>query len=703
MQDTKETTDKRQIAETNRAAFKRAYDAGFAKWLATAQRCEDFFAGDQWSEEDIAEMRKTKRPNLTINLIKPTVSAILGEYINKRMSLLFKPRTNGDQQVADVLSKVAMQICDQNNFDHIERMVFTDGIITDRGYFDMRMNFDDNQQGDVRISRVDSADVIPDAQGKEYDPDTWREVFVAKWMSIDDISDIYGEEIAEQAKSQALISPLSAEYVEYSRKSTFGSNDYYAASSYNTIPSEERAVRRMRVIERQYWKVDKQEFSYDPMTGDERPFPVDWDEGKIAEFLTISGLQKVVHSQRRIRWTITAGSVVLHDDWSPYEHFTIVPYFPQFRSGRPLGIVRDLLSPQEQVNKLSSQALHVVNTTANSGWQMEEGTLINMTPDELAKNGAQTGIVLVTAPGKQVTKIQANPIPSGITQLAASASDAIKRISGVSEYMVGEGSAEVSGVALDARINRNLSQLQPVFDSLDYTRTLLAKRMVKLIQAFYTDTRMLRITSEAATGDPTYETMVVNQPTPEGTIKNDLTIGEYDVVASSQPSRATFEDTQFAQAMQMVQAGVQIPPDVLIELSSFSRKQEVAERVRQSLGMGQPTPEQQQMAQMQQEMQMQQFQLEMAKLQAQIQELQTQAMLNQAKAEQAGVTDVIGYKGTVAKERTRLSVEQGKNETKLAITRMQAEAGKLRESQAQTGRYGQSQSSTTTSDTGRNN
>jgi hypothetical protein len=380
-----------------------------------------------------------------------------------------------------------------------------------------------------------------------------------------------------------------------------------------------------------------------------------------------------------------------------------VPYFPNFRSGTPLGIVRDLISPQEQFNKLSSQSLHVVNSTANSGYIMDEGALINMSPEELARDGAKTGIVLVKQQNKEITKIQPNQIPSGIVAIAQGASDAIKRISGVSEYMVGEGSDEVSGIALESRINRNLSQLQPIFDSLDYTRTLLARRMLKLIQRFYSDTRMLRITSEAQTGDATYETMVVNEPTPEGTIKNDLTVGEYDVVASSQPNRATFEDTQFAQAIQMVNAGVQIPPDILVELSSFSRKHEIAERIRQQMGMGEPTPEQQQMAQMQQQMQMQQFQLEMGKLQAQIQELQTQAMLNQAKAEQAGATDIVGYKGTVAKARAQMAIEEGKNQTKMAITRMQAEAGKLREPQNKTGRYGQSKSDTSTADGGRNN
>lgn len=707
MQDSQEPnpTDKRQVAENNRAAFKRAYDAGHQDWLTLAQKCEEFYAGRQWDEADLKALKEVNRPALTINLIKPTVSAVLGEYINKRMSLLFKPRSGGDQAVADTLTKLAMQICDHNHFDHVERSVFTDGVITDRGYIDIRMDFTDNEQGEVAITRIDPMDVIPDPQGKEYDPDTWREVYIAKWMSIDDISDIYGEEIAKQAESQALISPLSAEYVEYARKATFGSNTMFAAASYNTIPSDERTVRRMRVIERQYWKVDRQVFSVDPITEEETPVPAYWGEAKVADFFQVSGAAKVIHTQRRIRWTITAGSVTLHDDWSPYKSFTIVPYFPNFRTGEPLGVVRDLLSPQEQVNKLNSQALHVVNTTANSGWVVDEGALVNMTDEELAQSGSKTGIVLTRAPGKNIEKIQPNQIPSGIVQLAAGASEAVKRISGVSEFMVGEGSNDVSGVAMDQRIHRSLSQLQPIFDSLDYTRTLMARRMLNLIQTFYTDTRIIRITEDNDNMSPQQQqpqNTAINQPTPQGTILNDVTVGTYDVVATSQPSRATFEDTQFAQAIQLVEAGVPIPPDVLVELSSFARKAEVAERIRQQMGLGQPTPEQIEKQQLLEQAQMRQFMLEMQKMQEEINVLKSQAQLNTAKAEQTGLAEAIGYKNTVAKAQTQLATETGKNQTKLAIAHMQAQAGKMRGIQAQTGRTGQAQS-TTSSDGGRGN
>jgi hypothetical protein len=665
-------TDEKQVASTNLKAFRRAYEAGHTKWQKIADTCDSFYQGDQWDEDDIKTLAALKRPALTLNIIRPTMNAIFGEYMNKRATFNVKPRTEGDQQVADVITKIMMQIADENSFEYVEGEVFQDGMITDRGYYDVRMDFNDNIQGDITITALDPFTVVIDPQAKEWNPDTWREVFVTKWLSIDDISELYGEEAATRAKEQALSTNLGAEYAEYTRRGTFGTPEFGYA--YDQIPADERDIKRIRVIDRQHFVMDKVKVLIDPISGEESPIPPTFNDTKIDEYTALTGSYVTTKTSRRVRWTISAGSVVLHDDFSPYKSFTIVPYFPQFRRGKPLGWVRDLLDPQQQINKLASQSLHVVNSTANSGWEVEEGALVNMTPEELARDGSKTGVVLVTAPGKRIAKIQPNQIPQGLMQFVDYAQGMVRRISGVSEFMVGEGSSEVSGIALDSRINRNLTQLQPAFDSLDRSRTLLARRMLDLIQSYYTETRMFRITAESETGEPTQETINVNQPTYEGRVLNDLTVGEYDVIVTSQPSRASFVETQFAQAIQMTQAGIQIPPDVMVELSNFARKHEIADRIRQQMGMGAPTPEQQQAQQMQQEMQMQQFQLEMGKLQAQIQELQTQAELNQAKAHAAVTNPAIEYKSTVTKQQTALQNKTAEMQTKSAIAQMQVQA-----------------------------
>ena len=339
--------------------------------------------------------------------------------------------------------------------------------------------------------------------------------------------------------------------------------------------------------------------------------------------------------RRRVRWTVTCDKVVLHDDWSPYNDFTIVPYFAYFRRGRPFGMVRNLLSPQEQLNKISSQELHIVNTTANSGWMVESGSLTNMQVEDLEEHGAETGLILEFNRGSTPPmKINPSQIPSGLDRISQKAAANIQAISGINDSMLGTDGAEVSGVAIQAKQNRGAVMIQVPLDNLKKTRQYLAEKILDLVQNYYTEERVIMITNEEDALKPR-EPLVVNETTPEGRVINDLTLGEYDVVVSTAPARDTFDELQFAEALSLRQAGVAIPDDAVIEYSHLTRKEELAKRVRVMTGMEPPSEEQAQIQAMQQQMAMQSLQLEVAKLEAEVQKLQSEAAVNMAKAQDA--------------------------------------------------------------------
>jgi hypothetical protein len=336
--------------------------------------------------------------------------------------------------------------------------------------------------------------------------------------------------------------------------------------------------------------------------------------------------------KRKVRWTVTCDQVVLHDDWSPYNDFTIVPFFAYFRRGNPFGVVRNLLSPQEQLNKIASQELHIVNTTANSGWMVESGSLVGMTADDLEEHGAETGLVLEYARGTTPpTKITPNSIPTGLDRIAMKAQANIKAISGINDSMLGSDSAEVSGIAIRAKQNRGAVMIQVPLDNLRKARQYLAEKTLNLIQTFYTEQRIIQITNEDDPLKPREE-MVINQVTPEGDIINDLTIGEYDVVITTAPARDTFDEIQFAEALGLRQAGVAIPDDAIIEYSHLTRKGELAKRIRMMTGVEQ-SPEQMEANQQKAQMQMQAEQLTLAKLEAEVRKLQSEAAVNIAKTQ----------------------------------------------------------------------
>ena len=622
------------LAKSQWNAYTRARDSGHEEYVHLAKKCDMYYRGDQWDEFDMQQLDDQGRPALTINTILPTINAVLAEQSSKKADIQFKPRGGGNQDVADVLTKVYAQVADNNKLDWVEQQVFSDGLIQDRGWFDVRVDFDDHVNGEVRIESKDPLDILIDPDAKHYDPRTWNEIFETKWMSIDEIEEQYGQKEADQLRMLAETgTTLGADSMEFEEERYGDSDEYNYGQQYPGDPENARMLRSIRVIERQYYKLNDCMFYVDPVTGDKREVPYNWGKKKREQFADQFGLDIIQKKMRKVRWTVTADTVVLFDDWSPYNHFTLVPFFPYFRRGKPFGMVRNLLSPQEQLNKITSQELHIVNTTANSGRIVENGSLSGMTADDLEEHGAETGLVLEFNRGSTPpAKIPPNQIPTGLDRLGQKAASNIKQISGITDAMLGMDSPEVSGVAINAKQNSGSLLLQVPLDNLAKTRQYLAEKILNLVQAYYTEERIIQITDESDPYKPR-EKLRINEQTPEGQIINDLTVGEYDVVVGTAPARDNFDEMQFAEAIELRGVGVPIPNDMIVEYSHLSRKADIAERIRQMEGTAPPTEEQLQLQQFQMESQIRSTQLEIAKLEAEVTNLQTSAELNMAKAQ----------------------------------------------------------------------
>ena len=623
------------IARNQWDRYIRARDNGHLDYIDMAKRCDSFYRGEQWDEADIASLDNEGRPALTINTILPTVNTVIGEQSSRRADVQFKPRRGGEQAIAETLTKLYMQISDNNKLDWTEAQVFSDGLIMDRGYFDVRMDFDDHIEGEIRIKAKDPLDILIDPDAKDWDPKTWNEVFETRWMSTDEIEEVYGRKKADKlrtiAENGSTLGIDSIEYEEQRFGKTNSGLEY--GKEMPKDPEEVGACRAIRVLERQYRRLVSCKFYVDPLTGDQRQVPDFWSTRKINQFADQYGLTTIERMARRVRWTVSADLVVLHDDWSPYEDFTIIPYFPYWRRGKPFGMVRNLLSPQEQLNKISSQELHIVNTTANSGWIVENGSLTGMTADDLEEHGATTGLVLEFNRGSSPpAKIPPNQIPPGLDRLGMKAAANIKQISGVSDAMLGTDKPEVSGVAIQAKQQRGALMIQVPLDNLGKTRHYLAENILKLVQRFYTEQRIVQVTNENDPMKPR-EPMMINEVTPEGTVANDLTIGEYDVVIGTQPARDSFDETQFAEALSLKSVGVPVPDDMIVEYSHLQRKEELARRIRIMTGQEPPTEEEAQLMQFQQEAQIRQIQIEIAKLEAEVGKIQSESALNIAKVQ----------------------------------------------------------------------
>lgn len=602
-------------------------DSGHLDYINKAEKCDAFFRGCQWDTQTLSMLREQRRPGLTINKILGTLSSIMGEQIDLRTEIAFRARYGAPSGSADTLTKLFRYLSDSNQLNWVRSELFADGAITSRGYLDVRMDYGRSVTGDVAITNVNPKNVIPDPDAYEYDPDSWNDVIVTKWLSCDDIEHMYS---AADAK---LLRDRSDGSWAYGYDSIEQFRDRFGGRSPQLLGSidQKHLTRVIRTIDRQYRVLTTVKYFVDVMTGERRCIPDSYDRNKISALLEEMKGRLIVDTApgKRIRWCVTADDVVLKDEWSPYKHFTIVPYFPYFRYGQTIGLVENLIDPQELLNKTTSQELHVINTMANSGWKIKKGALSNMTPDELEQFGAMTGLVLEVDgdPDKDVVKIQPNQIPQGLDRLSVKGENYIKTVSMRGDAQLGMARADASADQIEANKASSDVGLRKPMDNLERTDYLLARNVLALVQEFYTDPRIMNITHNNLTGEQTEIT--INWPDPAtGEITNDISLGEFDITVISQPVKQTLEQSQFDQAVMMREKlGIPIPDTFLIENSNLINKTGINKALKDQA----QSPEAQQAKQVQ----MLGSQLQVAELKSKVSKEEGDALLKRAKAAHA--------------------------------------------------------------------
>ncbi|MBK9693783.1 MAG: genomic island protein [Gemmatimonadetes bacterium] len=598
-----EITIGENVAAENWTRFMYGMERGHRDYIETARFLEGYYLGGlyggdgklkpggHWSEADLQVLDEQRRPAYEINQIMPALNSAFGYQISNRMDISFRPRSGAaTKELADSRSKVVMQIANNNKLHWKETEVFCDGMIQQRGYFDVRMDFEDSEYGELRVNVDDPMDVIPDPDAKGYDPKTWSDVLWLRWLTLDEIEGDYGKKARKAAESAG----LSGGDDDYGEQGDIDGGEPRAKFAFGSATGGEYlfgSARRLRIIDRQRWIRSVIDVAIFP-GGDIRQLNGD-ESDEALEQIRQAGAVITKKRMKRVRWSVSTKETTLHDDWSPYDRFTKVPYFPYFRRGQTRGMVDNAVGPQRVLDKGVSQAVHIINTTANSGWQMEQGQLTNMSAEQLQENGAQTGLVLERKTGTPpLLKIQSNSMPHGIDKLIEIASISIGEVT-VPPAMRGIGEGDEPGIAIQSRQSAAQQQLAVPLDNLARTRNLLADWFDYGVGKYYKAERVFRITdTDPTTGKEIESALTINQFDPaSGLYLNDMTSGEYETVVTEQPMQVTFENSQFTQAMEMRKNGIGIPETSVVRKSNLSDKAEIIEQMQNASAPQDPLAE----------------------------------------------------------------------------------------------------------------
>ncbi len=582
-----------QTASALMQRFWFACQNGHQDYVFRNRRNYRYYQGDggQWSEGDREYMESVQgRKCFEINLLKQAVLTAEGEQIATRADIVYKPKKgDASAETATVLSKLVKHFLEQNNYHALESEVWKSGLVAERGYFDIRMQYDGNLDGEIVITTPDPVTVIPNIFSTEYDPKHWTDVTRFMWLTLDEIEGMYGVPARKKAESDWTNykdRPFTDDFpVDNPSDSNYGMAT--TASGYYQWWDNKTTELRLRVIERQY---NKREMAYhyiNPQTKDTRIVPASLSLAEARQYAMDNGLILQKMNGNRVMWTVSTATTMLHDSASPYETFTIVPFFYLFDKGHTGCMVSDGISAQDLLNKSISAEVHYLTSVANSGWIVRRGALTNMTTADIADVGMKTGIVIEVSEerslSESIQKIQPNQFPSGMDKMSGKAQGWIMATTGMSDTEQDMRSPEESGVAVAMKQFQSKMQLAKPLSNLQLTRTLVGRKLMELIQQFITNERIYIITGPSDYGQPTQEQLAINQIDPSGAILNDITVGEYEVEVSTQPMASTYEESQFRQLVTMrEQMQVAIPDDEIVLRSNLANKKDLAEKMNSS-------------------------------------------------------------------------------------------------------------------------
>ena len=235
-------------------------------------------------------------------------------------------------------------------------------------------------------------------------------------------------------------------------------------------------------------------------------------------------------------------------------------------------MVEGLKDPQREINKRSSQMLHILNHTANTGWMVNEKE--QNTIDLLSEEGSKPGVI-VTWTNKEPTKIEPNKFPEGLFILKQDDEASMKKISGLNPDIMGLGDKRTdSGIAILRRQRQGATISEPVYDNFRLSQRIFGETLIDMIKhsKVYSPAEVAHIMQEEKQEidiEQLYKQM------------KSWAVGHYGFKVEQKPNMPTIRMANLEVLMNLANAGLPIPVDVIIENSDIPNKEEIVKRVRE--------------------------------------------------------------------------------------------------------------------------
>ena len=413
-----------------------------------AARCRDYYDGNQLTGDEVAELKRRKQPPIVINRVRRKVDWLRGLEMQSRTDPRAYPRTPQHQQGADAITDALRYAADNADLDRKASAAWANLLIEGIGAIEVVHSAGENP--DVVINHYPYDRVFHDPHSRLPDFSDARYLGAVIWGDVDELKQQYpGEDAA--AMIDASIGKVSG-----------------VTQAFDDVPQ---------------WRV----------WGDK-------DRQRVRVVLIWcreSGIWQ---------WAKFVHGGILERGESPYyddDGQSVCPLMLQGayidRDGGHYGVVRDMLDPQDEINKRRSKLLHQLNSRQTMG--IKGALSISTLKQELAKPDGHVEIdPAIMDAAREMGMRPFDIIPTtdqtmGQFNLLQEAKGEID-LMGANSGLAGKESGQRSGRAIMAQQQGGLIEIAPLTDAFSDFKRRIYRRMWGVIRQFWRNERWVRVTDD---------------------------------------------------------------------------------------------------------------------------------------------------------------------------------------------------------------
>lgn len=503
--------------------FEESEDSTFTS-RKLAERDRDYYDNNQLTDEETKALKKRRQPPVIDNRIKTKIDYLVGLEKQQRIDPRALPRTPLHEDDADAASQALKYVADTEDYDNKRSGVWRNLLIEGAGGISVAVEPGYNGKWQIVLRRWAWDRMFWDPHSAETDFSDAGYLGGVIWMD-------YADALLQYNNKKDILDATMAEAAN-------------ASQTYDDKPKfrlwADKKRKRIRIC--QIWIKKKEQWYF-----------AEYTKGGILK----SGPSPYKNDKGESDCEMIFQSTYVNRDNERY------------------GLVREMISLQDAINKRSSKSLHLLNTAQIV---TEEGAVDDI--EKTRREASRPDGVIVVNPGySDKFKFETRTdLATSHFQLLQDAKNSID-LKGPNATQMGDkaqGSAAASGRAIIASQQGGMIQLGDLMDHLRHMDKRVFRAIWNRIRQFWTSEEWVRVTDDernmkwvGVNVDPARVQMAMQQDPSlagkiSGVVRNVAEL-DCDIIIDEVPDSVTPALEQWQGLVELAKAGVAIPPDVLVK------------------------------------------------------------------------------------------------------------------------------------------